>query len=49
MRWTNVDLPAPAIPMVIMTIGFFFGELVDDAMTNVIVVKRRSIIDEGAM
>jgi hypothetical protein len=38
MRWTNVDLPAPAIPMVIMTIGFFFGELVEDAMTNVIVV-----------
>jgi hypothetical protein len=34
MRWTNVDLPAPAIPMVIMTIGFFFGELVEDAMIN---------------
>lgn len=28
MRWTNVDFPAPAIPMVIITIGFFFGALV---------------------
>ena len=28
MRWTNVDFPAPAIPMVIITIGFFFALVV---------------------
>lgn len=25
IRWTNVDFPAPAMPMVIMTMGFFFS------------------------
>lgn len=24
--WTKVDLPAPAIPIVMMTMGFFFSE-----------------------
>ena len=30
MRWTNVDFPEPAIPMVIMIVGFFSASVLED-------------------
>lgn len=42
MRCTNVDFPAPAIPMVIMVIGFFFAG-VDDELAPVDAIASRMI------
>lgn len=32
MRCTKVDFPAPAIPIVIMTMGFFLSDIVEEEL-----------------
>lgn len=36
IRCTNVDFPAPAIPMVMITIGFFLDVLLEGSMMTVV-------------